>query len=134
MIVRCRKARYTLVPLIFLAVYGSGGCKSTSRTDRTGEPPTVATSGFALYALSRGKGVPDATRKTYQAAREQLKRAQADGLLSRFEEGRIGLEGETRLCVEFANAQEAEKLILRLRAMVEGVDLLNLIEEPCEKP
>ena len=133
-IVRCQKARYALVPLIFLAVYASGGCKSRSRTDTTGERATVATSGVTLYALSRGKGVPDVTRKTYQAAREQLKRAQADGLLSRFEESRIGLEGETRLCVEFADAQEAEKLIQRLRAMVDGVDLLNLIEEPCEKP
>ena len=134
MIVRCQKARYALVPLIFLAVYASGGCKSRSRTYRTGERPTVATSGCALYALSRGKGVPDAARNTYEAAREQLKRAQADGLVSRFEESRIGLEGETRLCVEFANAKEAEKLIQRLRSMVDGVDLLNLIEEPCEKP
>lgn len=133
-IVRCQKASYTLIPLIFLTFNASSGCKSTSRTDRTGERPTVATSGFALYALSRGKGVPDGARNAYEAAREQLKRAQADGLVSRFEESRIGLEGETRLCVEFANAQEAEKLMHRLRAMVDGVDLLNLIEEPCEKP
>ncbi len=83
--------------------------------------------------LSRGKGVPDATRRAYEGAREQIKRAQADGLLSRFEETRIGLEGETCLCVEFADVKEAAKLIRRLRAMVSGVDLLNLIEEPCEE-
>ena len=134
MIVRCQKARYVLIPLIYLTFSTCGGCKSISRTDRTADRPTVATSGCALYALSRGKGVPDATRKTYKAAREQFQRAQAEGLISRFEESRIGLEGEMRLCVEFANADEGQKFIHRLRGMVAGVDLLNLVEEPCDNP
>lgn len=133
-IVRFPKASYAVIPLIFLTSIASSGCKSTSKEDKTADRPTVATSGCALYALSRGKGVPDAARNRYEAAREQIKRAQADGLVSRFEESRFGLEGEMCLCVEFADAQEAEDLIRRLRSMVDGVDLLNLIEEPCEKP
>lgn len=94
-------------------------------------PDGTATSSFTVSALSRGKGVPEPTRSAWQAAWNVLESAQRDGKVLRLEQTRIGLEGEVRLCAEFRDLKLAREMLDRVRAIVKGVELLNLAEEPC---
>lgn len=90
-----------------------------------------ADQGFALYALSRGKGVPAAARDAMIKAREWLDDAKRTGRVVHIVETRIGLEGETRLCAEFADLESSQTMLERIRELVEGVELINLVVEPC---
>ena len=100
-----------------------------------GQERTVraATSSFAVYALSRGRGVPEPTRSTWQAVWNLLESARRDGKVARLEQTRIGLEGEVRLCAEFDDPKLAREMLDRVRTRVTGVELLNLVEEPCSR-
>ena len=60
-----------------------------------------------------------------------LEGAQRDGKVTRLERTRIGLEGETRLCAEFTDAAVAREMLERVRSIAQGIELLNVTEEPC---
>jgi hypothetical protein len=116
---------------VLLAVCAiAAGCATATRTDGQ-ERAVRAPRSFALYALSRGRGVPGPTRTAWQAAWSLLESARRDGKVARLEQARIGLEGEMRLCAEFDDPQAAQEMVDRVRAIVRDVELMNLVEEPC---
>ena len=90
-----------------------------------------ATPSVALYVLSRGKGVPEPARQVLREARAILEEAQYEGKVVGLKQTRIGLEGETRLCAVFNDREVAAEMIKRLRALTQGVELVNLVVEPC---
>jgi hypothetical protein len=103
-------------------------------TPRTQKPPTQADrvpKTFSVYALSRGKGVPTEAREAQQKVQALVDADRKRGLRVTAEATRIGLEGERRLCVTYENAREGTRALQRARAIVKGVDLVNLVEEPC---
>ena len=111
------------------------GCVAPSATPAgRDEPggPGGATS-FAVYALSRGRGVPEATLRAWQAIRTLLEDARREGAIAQLQQTRIGLEGETRLCAEFRDADRGRQLLRRAREIGSGVELLNIVEEPCPR-
>ncbi|MBC7988590.1 MAG: hypothetical protein H7Y19_03275 [Luteimonas sp.] len=81
--------------------------------------------------LSRGKGVPTETREAYKQIRYVLEQQQANANVTALQANRIGLEGETRLCAEFRNRDDAQAALAEIRKLSDGVDLLNVVEEPC---
>jgi hypothetical protein len=87
--------------------------------------------GVSVYALSRGKGVPDEARQVLDQARQELKNGQEQGEVTRLIERRIGLEGETRLCAEFVNEAVAERFFLQLNQLSYGVELVNIHRGMC---
>lgn len=121
------------VPLLLVVVHililggGSHGCAEITGKDFN-EPDFKS---FSVYALSRGKGVPDEARTVLESARTLLKAAREKGEVTGLTDRRIGLEGETRLCAEFKSAETAAALFLRLRRIGEGVDLINIKIESC---
>jgi hypothetical protein len=125
-----RSASPRLVFAALLLIAAGSACAGDTATSR----PAAASSeprSLALYALSRGKGVPEAARAALADAEEALEDLQARGADVTITEERIGLEGETRLCATFADASLAEEALERIRRLVSGVDLVNLTEEPC---
>ncbi|HVR72305.1 MAG TPA: hypothetical protein VMT87_15800 [Vicinamibacteria bacterium] len=84
-----------------------------------------------MYALSRGKGVPREAREALGKVRALVEADRARGVSVRLESARIGLEGETRLCAEYEDAAAAARAYARASALVEGVDLVNLVAGPC---
>ena len=46
----------------------------------------------------------------------------------------IGLEGEKRLCAEYEDPRDGTRAWERAGAIVKGVDLVNLVAEPCASP
>lgn len=89
------------------------------------------TSSFSVYALSRGKGVPEEARNVLDHARQVLKMGQDRGKVKRLVDRRIGLEGETRLCAEFSDEQAADQFFNELHHFSRGVDLVNIKKETC---
>jgi hypothetical protein len=89
---------------------------------------------FALYVLSRGKGVPDEAWEALGEVRELAEADREKGIAVTIRVERIGLEGERRLCIEYEDADGARRTYERARAVVEGVDLTRLVVERCDEP
>ena len=92
-----------------------------------GEAPTHIT----INSLSRGKGVPAETREAFKQIRALLERQQATAAVTALQYQRIGLEGESRLCVEFRNASDAQAALAEIRKIAADVELLNVVDAPC---
>lgn len=114
---------------IAIALLIAAGCASADPVPNASHVPSGAS--FAVYALSRGKGVPERTRAVFEEAGRMLEEAKKRHKVVQLERARIGLEGETRLCAEFADAAAARDLFERIRRLAEGVELLNVVLEPC---
>ena len=95
------------------------------------DPSAVMGRSFAVYALSRGAGVPTQTRTAFRAIRQLLEELRAQGKVRRMSSQRIGLEGETRLCAEFADEVTASAALAKVKQRAAGVELLNVMVEPC---
>lgn len=91
-----------------------------------GAKPTVA-----IYMLSKGRGVPEPTREAYRRIRSLLEQQQAAGNVSDISTRRLGIEGETRLCAQFTDTAQAQAALRDIRKLASGVELLNVVEEPC---
>jgi hypothetical protein len=89
---------------------------------------------FSIYALSRGKGVPAEAHDAQQKVQELVETDRKRGIQVKVEATRIGIEGERRLCVTYENPREGARALARVRAIVRGIDLVNLVEEPCTPP
>jgi hypothetical protein len=94
-------------------------------------PGDTQPASIAIYTLSRGKGVPAETREAYKQIRATLEQRQAGNAVTAMQSQRIGLEGETRLCVEFRDHDDAQAALADIRRLSAGVDMLNVVEEPC---
>ena len=88
-------------------------------------------SSFSLYTLSQGRGVPAPAREALSEARRWLEEAKEQGKIVTLQHTRVGLEGESRLCVKFKDRDEAQAMLERIRQLVQGVELMNLVVEPC---
>jgi hypothetical protein len=106
----------------------------TPKPDRSpGTAAKPSSRSFAVYVLSRAKGVPPEAREALRRVREMVEADRNRGLAVRVQTTRIGIEGETRLCAEYDDPKDAAQAIERASALVKGVDLTNLVVEPCEK-
>jgi hypothetical protein len=87
-----------------------------------------------MTALSRGKGVPQGAREALRTVREAAEADRARGLRVHVATARLGLEGETRLCVEYADPAAGGRAYERAQALAKGVELVNLVAGPCASP
>ena len=123
-------ARTALLPGVFFGAAIASGCapaqtvaaRSSSQTD------------VAVYALSRGQGVPGTARQALRAARDLLARWGAEGRVLDLVDLPIGLEGDTRLCARFASPADAARALRELAALGRGVDLFQVRPESCATP
>lgn len=84
-----------------------------------------------VTTLSRGKGVPAESRAALKRIRALLEAGQATAAVTDLQTQRIGLEGESRLCIEFRTASEARPLLSEMHRLAAGIDLLDITETPC---
>ncbi|MDA9476874.1 hypothetical protein XI03_20765 [Bradyrhizobium sp. CCBAU 65884] len=97
-----------------------------------GAPDTVLElQSFALYALSRGKGLSDDGRRALEGFRQLLREMKAEGQVVEVSDTRIGLEGETRVCAKFASSDLAGKAWMQMQRLSAGADLVHLKPEKC---
>jgi hypothetical protein len=89
---------------------------------------------FAVSALSRGTGVPERARAVLAETEEVVATMRREGADVALTKERIGLEGETRLCLTFADPSLARQALERVRAFASGVDLVDLTQGPCAAP
>jgi hypothetical protein len=67
----------------------------------------------------------------FQQVRALLEDAQRQGQVVQLKQTRIGLEGETRLCAECSSPAVAQELFAQIRKLSAGIELLNVVMEPC---
>ena len=120
-----------LVSLVLIVCLGANGCESHAANPAMRGTSALSMNSFSVYALSKGKGVPERTRQVFQHTRALLEDAQRQGKVVQLKQTRIGLEGETRLCAEFSSATVAQELFEKIRKLSEGIELLNVVMEPC---
>lgn len=92
------------------------------------------TTAFQLTILSRGAGVPAAAREAAQQVQGLVDLDRARGVRVTAEVTRIGIEGERRVCVTYESPAEGARMLERVRELVKGIDLVNLVEGPCTPP
>ena len=117
----------TLLGMGLLMMGSSKGCAEAKPPETLAPAPQS----ISVYALSRGKGVPDQAREVLSQSRTLLKAAQERGEVLRVVEQRIGLEGETRLCAELSHSESAHTVIDQIQRLGHGIDLINVKIEPC---
>ncbi len=86
-----------------------------------------------MFALSRGSGVPEATRAMLQKVQTLLNQTKDRGADMVITRQRIGIEGETRVCATFADTEVARETLERVRGMVKDTELMNVVIEPCSE-
>lgn len=91
-------------------------------------PPAIE-----ILALSRGRGVPKATSEIFQVIINRINAALAAGSVTSVTKATIGLEGETRLCIEFRDHLSFTVLSNEFRDIAKDVDLLQINEVNCQK-
>jgi len=116
------------LPLL-LAMVVCDSCSNAAKEP----PPASSPYCFAVYALSRGKGVPDSARQALEKARTFLEEGKKSGAVLRIQETPIGLEGEKRLSVEFKDDGEFRRAKAKILELITGLELINLKDEPYEK-
>jgi hypothetical protein len=128
----CGSNRVLKVALLVLAsIAGCGQGSAPAQSEK--QVASTETHDVAVYVLSRGAGVPEATRAARDKARALLRQLHAEKRALTLEETPIGLEGERRICATFSNAQDAADAAARLRAIGAGVELFNIVMEPCAR-
>jgi len=78
--------------------------------------------------------VPPEAREALRRVRELVETDQNRGVSVSVETTRIGIEGEARVCVEYKDPGDGTRAYERARVIVKGVDLVNLVAEPCATP
>lgn len=87
--------------------------------------------GFTVLALSRGSGVPKSTVDGFVKIMALLQDARQAGANIQIATDKIGLEGETRLCVDLTDPNLGGKLFTQINELTQGLELINVINEPC---
>lgn len=118
---------FTVLGMGIMMMGASKGCAENKPPETLAPAPQS----ISVYALSRGKGVPDQAMAVLTEARDLLKAAQDRGEIVRMKENRIGIEGETKLCAEFSDEKSAQPMIDQIRQLGKGVDLVQIKAEPC---
>jgi hypothetical protein len=98
----------------------------------TGAPGAVLElQSFALYALSRGRGLSEGGQRAIVDFRELLRTIKAEGHAVEVSDQRIGIEGETKICASFASPELAGKAWMQMQRSLGGADLVQLKPEKC---
>jgi hypothetical protein len=122
--------RNGLLPGIFFGAAIASGCAPAQALSASPSPDTD----IAVYALSRGKGVPDRARQALRAARNLFAKWGAEGRVLDLIDTPLGFEGDTRLCARFATPVDARRALQELDDLARGVDLFQVKAEPCAHP
>ena len=122
--------RTGLLPGVFFGAAIASGC---APAHAVASRPASDTD-VAVYALSRGQGVPGTARQALRAARDLFARWGAEGRVLDLVDLPIGMEGDTRLCARFASPADAASALQALDALGRGVDLFQVRPEPCATP
>ena len=113
-----------LAYLTFTACGVLAACACTPTAAKADQP--VARPSMEILALSRGRGVPEATSRTLQVIAATAESALESGSVVSVTRETIGLEGETRLCIVFRDQSALTTLGDEIRKLAADVDLLQI--------
>src|SRR6185295_14634699 len=115
-------ARTVFLPGVFFGAAIASGCAPAQAVAARPAPDTE----LAVYALSRGQGVPESARQALHAARDLFSRWGAEGRVLDLIDTPVGMEGDTRLCARFASPADAASALKALDELGRDVDLFQV--------
>ena len=119
---------YTLLISFALPSAVTASMDAASSDNHSSTPPTIE-----VLVLSRGNGVPEATREVFQRIVELANSAIAAGIVDSVKQEVIGLEGETRLCIQLYNEAGLLALDKQVSALAADTELLQLSNNSCPR-
>jgi len=135
-------ARLFIPSYSFCALIGAGvlllnACVAAETEGPVGDLPDSGKSGVGalniqVQVLSTGRGVPDATMRTYREIKALVMRYKDSGTDAVITEQVLGLEGERRMCVVLTNAKQADALYGEISELAYEIKLMRISGEPCE--
>jgi len=118
-------SRFAGLAYLSLAVCGVlATCACTPSAAKADQP--VAQPSMEILALSRGRGVPEATSRTLQVISTTAEAALESGSVVSVTRETIGLEGEIRLCIVFRDQSALATLGDEIRELAADIDLLQI--------
>jgi len=114
---------------LLVVILISHGCANTYQAVMP--IPPMTSKGFTVLVLSRGSGVPKSTGDGFAKIMALLQETRQAGTNIRIATDKIGLEGETRLCVDFTDQDLGGRLLTQVNELTQGLELINVINEPC---
>ena len=123
-------ARTVLLPGVFFGAAIASGCAPAQAVAARSSPATD----IAVYALSRGEGVPGEARQALRPARDLFARWGAEGRVLDLIDTPVGFEGDTRVCARFASPADAASALKQLGELGRDVDLFQVRPERCAPP
>jgi hypothetical protein len=126
----------------FCALIGAGAlllnaCVAAETEGSVEDSPDSGKSGVGalnihVQVLSTGRGVPDATMRTYREIKALVMRYNDSGTDAVITEQVLGLEGERRMCVVLTNAKQADALYGEISELAHEMKLMRVSSESCE--
>ena len=126
----------------FCALIGAGAlllnaCVAAETVGSVEDSPDFRKSGVGalniqVQVLSTGRGVPDATMRTYREIKALVMRYKDSGTDAVITEQVLGLEGERRMCVVLTNAKQTEALYGEVSELAHEMKLMRVSSESCE--
>ena len=113
-----------LAYLTFTACCVLATCACTPTVAKADRP--VAQPSMEILALSRGRGVPEATSKALQVIAATAESALESGSVVSVTRETIGLEGEMRLCILFRDQSALATVGDEIRELAADIDLLQI--------
>ena len=92
---------------------------------------TLAHPSIEILTLSRGRGVPETTFKVFQEIMAVANTALESGTAVSVKQEKIGLEGETRLCIVFRDKQAFTAIGNQIRSLATNTELLQVKHNHC---
>ena len=86
---------------------------------------------FSVYALSRGSGVSEAASELILELRSRYQANGRQREVFAYAEDRIGLEGETRICLMFDSASATQTAWKDVQFLIGAKELIDLRAEGC---
>ena len=121
-------SRHYTINLILVVFALIEGCANQPPSQLSAMP---VAKGFSIVILSRGQGVPALAKDKLKQIESLLKPYDDRGKL-KVSKSRIGLEGETKVCVAVSDSNLANQMLSQTQAIAKGVDLMNVEAEPCD--
>lgn len=123
---------WLFLAFVFAASAASAGQEPVARPD-TAQAKADPTA-FSVYVLSRGRGVPARSLEALRKVADVVEADRRRGVRVETRRIRIGLEGETRFCVDYVAEPDARRALKKIEKLVRGVDLVNLVPGACPAP
>ena len=123
--------QFVCTMLFGIGLYAAAASSSVYANSEKELNPSQEHPSIEILTLSRGRGVPETTFIAFQEILALANTALESGTATSIRQEKIGLEGETRLCIVFRDNQALASIDNQIRRLATNIDLLQVKHNHC---